>query len=89
MSRLLAAVGLIFMLHAAVSIGQYRGIMRERGDDNFSIPFDILAEVSRNDVSFDTHNIVSDLLSFDTYFSALLGYSWQLMGGHKNSRPIR
>merc|ERR1712110_691439 len=44
MSKFIAIIGFILMLHSAVSIGQYRGIMRERGDDDFTIPFDIILE---------------------------------------------
>ena len=45
MSKLLAFLGAILMAHAAISVGQFRGIMKERGDADASIPFDIIIEV--------------------------------------------
>ena len=46
MSKVIGIVGFLLMLHSAISIGQFRGIIRERGDADFEIPLDILAEVS-------------------------------------------
>jgi hypothetical protein len=45
MSKLLAFLGAILMAHAAISVGQFRGIMKERGDADASIPLDIIIEV--------------------------------------------
>ena len=45
MSRILTVIGLLLMLHSAISIGQFRGIIRERGGTEFNIPSDILIEV--------------------------------------------
>ena len=45
MSKLLAFLGAILMAHAAISVGQFRGIMKERGDADAPIPFDIIIEV--------------------------------------------
>jgi len=44
MSRILTVIGLLLMLHSAISIGQFRGIIRERGGTEFNIPSDILIE---------------------------------------------
>ncbi|CAG5105184.1 Oidioi.mRNA.OKI2018_I69.chr1.g1907.t1.cds [Oikopleura dioica] len=44
MSKLLAFLGLVLMGHAAISVGQFRGIMKERGEADFNIPFDIILE---------------------------------------------
>ncbi|CBY21646.1 unnamed protein product [Oikopleura dioica] len=44
MSKLLAFLGAILMAHAAISVGQFRGIMKERGDADASIPLDIIIE---------------------------------------------
>lgn len=41
---MIAVIGLLLMLHSAVSIAQFRDLMRNRGEPDFSLPFDILAE---------------------------------------------
>merc|ERR1711953_32940 len=44
MSKLLSFLGAILIAHAAISVGQFRSIIKERGEADTPIPMDIIIE---------------------------------------------
>ena len=45
MSKFVCIFGVLLLVHAAISVAQYRGILRTRGETEFHLPSDILLEV--------------------------------------------
>jgi len=44
MSKFVCIFGVLLLVHAAISVAQYRGILRTRGETEFHLPSDILLE---------------------------------------------